>query len=279
MTDIEDLESDEAAPDPVHKVLGKQIKHLREQAGLTQAEFGKQAGYGMDLVSSVERGRRAAKPQFIDAAERILDARGLLKAVEEDIDKARLRYPAFFREFARLEAVAVERHEYETMVVPGLLQTEDYARAVFTMRRPLLDDETIELRVAARLARQEIFKRWPPPTLSFVLEEVILRRPFGGAAVLRGQLRQLARFARMRHVELQVMPTSRTDHPGPAGPLTLLEPPDSPKLAYGEVQDRNVWFTKREAVRAIEARYGIIRAQALTPHESLDFIETLLGEG
>lgn len=278
MTDIEDLEADEAAPDPVHKVLGKQIKHLREQAGLTQAEFGKQAGYGMDLVSSVERGRRAAKPQFIDAAERILDARGLLKAVEEDIDRARLRYPAFFREFARLETEAVELHEYATMVVPGLLQTEEYARALYRMRRPLLDEETVEHRVAARLARQKIFNRWPPPTLSFVLEEVVLQRPFGSEDVLRGQLRQLIAFGRMRHVELQVMPTQRSDHPGVAGPLILLETQEGQKLAYTEAQGRNVWFTKRDAVRTVDTRYGIIRAQALTPHESLHLIEQLAGE-
>ena len=74
------------------------------------------------------------------------------------------------------------------------------------------------------------------------------------------------------------MPTSCTDHPGVAGPLTLLEPKGRPKLAYGEVQDRNVWFVKREAVRAIENRYGIIRSQALTPGESLELIESLLGE-
>ncbi|MCH6159440.1 helix-turn-helix domain-containing protein [Streptomyces marispadix] len=278
MTDIDDLDTEANTSDPVHKILGKQIKHLREQAGLTQAEFGKKAGYGTDQVSSVERGRRPAKPQFIAAAERLLDARGLLKAVEDEVDKARLRYPAFFREFARLESEAVELHEYETMVVPGLLQTEDYARAVFTLRRPLLDEETIEARVAARLARQEIFNRWPPPTLSFVLEEVILHRPFGGATVLREQLQQLVRLAKLRHVELQVMPTHRTDHPGQAGPLILLETDDQPKVAYGEIQDRNVWFTKREAVRAVEARYGIIRAQALTPDESLGLIEKLLGE-
>ncbi len=172
----------------------------------------------------------------------------------------------------------MELHEYATMVVPGLLQTEDYARALYRMRRPLLDEETVEQRVTARLARQTIFNRWPPPTLSFVLEEVVLHRPFGGADILRGQLRQLLESGRMRHVELQVMPTKRTDHPGVAGPLILLEPKDGPKLAYAEAQGRNVWFTKRESVRAVESRYGIIRAQALTPQESLELIETLLGE-
>jgi transcriptional regulator with XRE-family HTH domain len=278
MTEIDDLDTESDNLDPVHKVLGKQIKHLREQAGLTQAEFGKQAGYGTDQVSSVERGRRPAKPPFIAAAEKFLDARGLLKVVEEDVDKARLRYPPFFREFARLETEAVELHEYATMVVPGLLQTEDYARALYRMRRPLLDEETVEQRVAERLERQKVFDRWPPPTLSFVVEEVVLHRPFGGAEVLRGQLRQLLSFGSMRHVELQVMPTSRTDHPGVAGPLILLEPEDGPKFAYTEGQGRNVWFTKHESVRKVDSRYGIIRAQALTPGESLDLIEKLLGE-
>ena len=94
---------------------------------------------------------------------------------------ARAQYPAFFRDAAKLEAEAVELHVYDTHPVPGLLQTEEYARAVFEMWRPLLDEEIIEQRVAARLARQEIFARRPRPHMSFVIEEAALRkRPLEG---------------------------------------------------------------------------------------------------
>lgn len=264
------------AVDPLLKAIGRQIKFLRERAGLTQAELGERIGYGVDLVSSVERGRRAPKPQFIDGAERVLDAGGVLKAVQDDVERA--RYPARFREFAMLEADAVEIHTYSNHVIPGLLQTRGYARAIYAMRRPTLSEEEIEQQVEARLARHSTLTREPPPVLSFVIEEVVLRRPLGGASVLHEQMRHLVQVGRLRHVEIQVMPTSCEEHAGLVGPMTLLEPADQPRVAYTEGQGRSTWFTEHADVRTIDARYGIIRAQALTPRETREFIEQLLGE-
>ena len=119
-------------------------------------------GYSASTIAAFEQGRRIPPPRFIDQADEVLDAGGVLQAMKEEV--ARAQYPAFFRDAARLEAEAVELHVYATQAVPGLLQTEEYARAVFAMRRPLLDEETIDQRVAARLARQEIFARTPLPT-------------------------------------------------------------------------------------------------------------------
>ncbi|HEV7629281.1 MAG TPA: Scr1 family TA system antitoxin-like transcriptional regulator, partial [Streptomyces sp.] len=110
------------------KCFGKQLKLLRERAELTQAELGSRIGYGADQVASVERGRRIPKPEMIEAADRELAAGGLLSAMKEEV--ARTRYPAFFRDAARLEAEAVEVDVYDTHIINGLLQTEDYARAV-----------------------------------------------------------------------------------------------------------------------------------------------------
>jgi hypothetical protein len=177
-----------------------------------------------------------------------------------------------------LEAEAVELHVYDTHVINGLLQTEDYARAVFTMRRPLLDEETIEERVTARLRRQEIFSRWPAPLMSFVIEEAVLRRPIGGAEVHRGQLEQILLTGQHRNVEIQVMPLRREDHAGLAGPFTLIETRSGQRIAYAEVQKSSSLYTDRTPVRDLEAQYGIIRAQALTPGESMAFVEELLGE-
>ncbi|MGH3313159.1 MAG: helix-turn-helix domain-containing protein [Streptomyces sp.] len=262
--------------DPLLKAIGKQIKVLRDRAGLTQVQFGQRIGYGVDLVSAVECGRRPPKPPFIDGAERELDAGGLLDAVRDDIERA--QYPARFREFVRLEAEALEIHSYSNHVVPGLLQTEDYAQALYRMRRPAFDDEVIEQHVAARMVRHSIFERRPAPVMSFVVEEAVLRRPLGGRAVLQGQQEHLLRSCRNRNVELQVMPIDVEEHAGLVGSLTLLELKDKPKVAYTESQERSTWFTERTDVRAIEARYGTIRAQALTPRESLEFIEKLLGD-
>ncbi|WP_055590668.1 helix-turn-helix domain-containing protein [Streptacidiphilus griseoplanus] len=258
------------------KGFGRQLKLLRERSGLTQAELGRQLGYSEDLISSVELGRRLAQPEFIDKADDVLGAGGMLAALKRSVAGA--RFPAFFRDFARLEAEAVERYAYDNMVINGLLQTEDYARALFTMRRPLLDEDTIEQRVAARMARREVIDRRPSPLLGFVIEEVVLQRPLGREQVLCGQLRHLLNIGQLRHVEIQVMPTSRSDNAGVAGPFTLLTPKGRQQVAYLEGQGRSTLITDTEEVRAIASRYGIIRAQALTPEESLAFIEKSLGE-
>jgi hypothetical protein len=179
---------------------------------------------------------------------------------------------------ARLEAEAVELCAYDTLVVNGLLQTEEYMRAILSMRRPLLDDETIELRVAARLARHEIFSRWPAPLLSFVMEESLLRRPLGGRAVLRGQLEHLLLTGDKRNVELQVMPLDREDNAGVDGPFTVITRKGGEQFVYAEVQGRSNLLTKRDETSLAAARYGIIRSQALSPRESLDPIAKLLGE-
>jgi transcriptional regulator with XRE-family HTH domain len=257
-------------------VFGRQLKLFRERAGMDRMRFGSLTGYSASTIASFEQGRRIPPPKFIDQADEVLEAGGVLGASKEEV--ARAQYPAFFRDAAKLEAEAVELYVYETHVVNGLLQTEEYTRALLGMRRPLLDEVTIEQRTAARLARQEIFDRWPAPLLSFVMEESVVRRPLGGQQVWRGQLEQLLLLGQKRNVELQVMPLAREDNAGVDGAFTLLMPRQGQQVGYMEAQGRSTLVTEREAVHALSARYGIIRAQALTPSESLAFIEKLLGE-
>ncbi|MBD0417904.1 helix-turn-helix domain-containing protein [Streptomyces sp. TRM S81-3] len=268
-----------ASPEPgtgILRVFGRQLKRFRLRSGLDRAEFGGRTGYSTATIAAYEQGRRVPPAKFIDVADELLDAGGVLQEMKGEV--ARAQYPAFFRDAARLEAEAVELHVYDTHVVNGLLQTEEYARAVFTMRRPLLNEETIEQRVAARMLRQEIFSRWPAPLMSFVIEEAVLRRPVGGASVRRGQLEQILLIGQYRNVEIQVMPLQREDHAGLAGPFTLIETTAGQRIAYAEVQKSSQLYTERTSVRELEAQYGIIRAQALTPRESMTFIEALLGE-
>ncbi|MCQ4202439.1 DUF5753 domain-containing protein, partial [Streptomyces coelicoflavus] len=179
---------------------------------------------------------------------------------------------------ARLEARATALNLYAVYAVPGLLQTEDYARAVFQMQRPLLPDEVIEQRLEARLARQEVFSRRPAPLMSFVIEEAVLRRPLGGRKVMRETLEQILLTAQLRHVEVQVMPTDRQDNAALGGPFTLIDTDKGQRIAYAEVQDDSRLYTEAARVRELEARYGILRSQALTPSESFAFIEKLMGE-
>lgn len=157
-----------------------------------------------------------------------------------------------------------------------MLQTEEYARTMFTIWCPRRTEEEIEQLVAARLARRAYFDRKPAPIASFVLEEALLQRPFGGAAVLRGQLEQLLLVGDNPNAEIQVMPTRVTDHACADGPFTLMTPQGGDQVAYLESQDSGQVITDREPVRGIAARYGILRAQALSPGESRRHIEKLL---
>ncbi|WP_329246476.1 helix-turn-helix transcriptional regulator [Streptomyces canus] len=262
--------------------LGKMVKLLRERKGLTQKEFGELVGYGPDAVSSMERGVRTLRPEVLIKADELLDAGGLLKEVlpevEEAMAKTRTRHPEWYRSYAGLEAEAVELHFYANHGVPGLLQTEDYARAVFAKRRPLLDEETIEKRVADRLSRQQVFERWPSPMVSYVLEEIVLDRPIGGRRVHADQLRRLLRIGGMRNIEIQVMPSGLEEHPNMDGAFNLLTPRGHGQVAYTEVQGYPRLITDSEEVRKIADRYGIMRAMALSPSESRKLIEQKLEE-
>lgn len=263
----------------LNRAVGRQVKLLRERAGLTQKELGDRLGYGEDLVSSLERGRRTPQPEFLDAADELLGAGGLLKATKEDVARAkaraRVRHPAWFRDYARLEGEAVEVNFYNNHDVPGLFQTERRTRALYKMRKPLLAEETIEQRVSSRMDRQRILTEWPPPIVTAVIEEVVLRRPIGGPEVHKEQLTRLLELGRLRTVELQVMPTDRSEHAGMGGSFTLLTPKGKPQVGYTEVQAVARLATDMDEVRILAARYGSIRAQALTPRESLALIERM----
>ncbi|AZS84557.1 XRE family transcriptional regulator [Streptomyces griseoviridis] len=272
---------DERQPEPepgsgVLRVFGRQLKRFRVRAGLERPEFGSLTGYSVSTIAAYEQGRRVPPPKFIDRADEVLDAGGVLQEMKEEV--ARAQYPAFFRDAAMLEGEAVELWVYATQAVPGLLQTEEYMRAVFGMWRPMLDEETVEQRVLARRARQDILDRRPPPLISFVIDEAVVRRPLGGWPVMRGQLEQLMLVGALRHVEIQIMPLDREDNAGVDGPFTVLYRSGGDQVAYLEAQGRSTMVSDRREVQGIASRYGIIRAQALSPRESLDFIEKLLRE-
>ncbi|GAA0931333.1 helix-turn-helix transcriptional regulator [Streptomyces thermoalcalitolerans] len=258
------------------RCFGQQLRLLRMSRGLTRAELGAKLGYSEDMITSVELGRRIPRPEFIDRADAVLDAGGLLMVMKEEV--ARARYPAFFRDAAKLEAEAVELHVYAGKAVPGLLQTEEYARAVCEMWLPLLDPDTVNQRVSSRLARQVIFDRQPPPTISFVIEEHVLRRPLGGWDVMRGQLEEVLLRAQQRNVVVQIMPIGCVEHAALDGPFTLYETQKGQRLAYIEARNDSRLFSERRSVREYEEQYGILRAQALTPRESLGLLEKMLGE-
>ncbi|WP_427921414.1 helix-turn-helix domain-containing protein [Streptomyces sp. cg40] len=256
--------------------VGRQLKLRREAKGMRAAEFGLAVGYGEDMVYKIEGGKRIPQPEYLDKAEEVLGADGLISAMKEDV--AKVRYPKKVRELAKLEAKAVETLSYANHNLHGLLQTEEFAWALLKTRRPSLSGDELERAVAARMARKGIFERSSAPELSFVQEEVTLTRPVGGRMVRRRQLEHLLELGQLRNVEIQVMPMDRWDHPGTGGRIQVLKFEDG--TAVGRMDDE---FGGRPVsdlrqLRILELRYGIIRAEALTARESLAYIEQLLGD-
>jgi transcriptional regulator with XRE-family HTH domain len=258
------------------RAFGQQVKLFREQRAWTRVELAQKVNYGPDLIASIEQGRRIAKPELIEAFDELLGAGGVLRAMTDEVEKA--RYPVFAREYVRREAQAVQLHSYDALFIHGLLQTEDYARALFRNHRPRLSEAVVEERVTARLDRQKLFRRRPEPIFSFVFEEAVLRRPLGGREVWRGQLEHLLLMGQQSNIDLQIMPIDCEEWAGSAGPLILVET-DKARLAYFEMQTASRLVADREIVRQLEAEYGTIRAQALDPLASRRLIEGWLREG
>ncbi|MER5850235.1 helix-turn-helix transcriptional regulator [Streptomyces sp. NPDC002012] len=255
---------------------GKLLQHLRKRAELNQQALGDAIGYSLEQVASVEQGRRPAKEAFTVAADRVLAAGGLLEVLQADVDRAKL--PQFFRNFALIEAEVLSRFSYDPLLVPGLLQTEAYARAVFGGHCPPFSEDIIDQHTEARLSRQKLLTRDPLAELSFIIGEEALRNPVGGAEVMRGQWQRLLEVGALRTVEVQVMPAGLGFHPGLDGPFVLVETKQLRRLGYIESQEVPSVVSDPAEVSAFGLRYGKLRSQALNVEASARLIERLVGE-
>ncbi|MGW1008613.1 helix-turn-helix domain-containing protein [Streptomyces termitum] len=257
-------------------IVGRRLKDRREKAGLSAAELGDLTGYGEDMIRKLERGDRIPRPEFLDKADEVLDAGGIVADLKNDVKE--VRYPKPIRDLAKLEARAVEFNMYFNFDIHGLLQTEEFSHAIMKTWRPAYTPTQLERYLAAREGRRAVLRKSPAPEFSFVQEEVSLRRPIGGRMVLRRQLEHLLEVSELPNVSIQVMPTAYADHPGTGGVIEMLKFSDGTAAGRmdGDFGGRPVSDPKR--LRLLDLRYGIIRSMALTPAESRDFIEQLLGE-
>ncbi|MGV9288038.1 helix-turn-helix domain-containing protein [Streptomyces sp. NPDC003719] len=256
--------------------VGRQLKLRREAVGIRAGDFGRAVGYGEDLVYKIEGGKRIPRPEYLERADEVLGAGGLLAAMKEDV--ARVRYPKKVRDLAQMEARAVEIGVYVCSSVPGLLQTPEHARALLESWQPAYSPEDLERRVAARMARRAIYDRCPAPALSFVMEEATLRRRVGGTMVRRQQFERLLEVGHLNNVTLQVMPMDSGPHSGMSGRIEVLKFEDGTAVGRSDGAFNGRPTHDPRQLRILELRYGTIRAQALPPGESLAFIEQLLGE-
>ncbi|GAA3821732.1 helix-turn-helix domain-containing protein [Streptomyces phyllanthi] len=256
--------------------VGRQLKLRREAVGMRAAEFGAVVGYGEDMVYKIESGKRIPRQEYLNKADEVLRAGGLIAATWEDVKK--VRYPKKVRELGKLEGKAVEIGVYECNSIHGLLQTPEHARALFEAWQPPYSPDDVERMVAACLARQSVFERDPAPSVHYVLEEAPLRRQVGGTMVWRQQLEHLLEMGRLNNVTLQVMPTNTEAHPGLDGRIELLKFPDGTAVGRADGLFNGRPVSDPRQLRILELQYGTIRAQALPPRESLAFIKQLLGE-
>ncbi|MFI1562486.1 helix-turn-helix domain-containing protein [Streptomyces sp. NPDC020490] len=256
--------------------VGLQLRLRREAAGMRVGEFAVAVGYGEDLVYKIESGKRIPRPEYLDTADEVLAAGGLVAAMKEDVKK--VRYPKKVRDLAQMEARAVELQLYDPLNVHGLLQTPEHAQALFRMRRPRYAEEEVERGVAARMARKSVFERDSAPELSFIQDEWTLRRRLGGSTVVRRQLEHLLELGQLPNVEIQVMPMDREEHAGVDGGIEVLKFEDGTAVGRSPGVSNGRPVTDPRQLRILELRYGITRAQALTPRESATIIEQLLGE-
>ncbi|MFE2937648.1 Scr1 family TA system antitoxin-like transcriptional regulator [Streptomyces sp. NPDC059255] len=258
------------------KAFGEVVKAFRKRAGLTQEEFAPRVQYSLQTVASIEQGRRFPQRAFVERAEEVLDGFGAIRGAARHLSR-KPGLASWFRQWALLEAEALNLYTYECRLIPGLLQTEAYARTLFVEQLPLFDDDQIEAQWAARAERQRLLRERPNTTYSFILEEHLFLRRTGGAEVTRGLVEHVLEIAELRNVEIQVMPQVRESHAGLDGPMRLLESPDNRWFAYCEGQESGQFISDPKVVSKLQMRYARMRSQALSLEDSLSLLRRMRG--
>ncbi|MFJ3248281.1 Scr1 family TA system antitoxin-like transcriptional regulator [Streptomyces sp. NPDC086782] len=266
----------EPEPSDSMKAFGAAHKAFRKRAGYTQEDYAPLVGYQPGTVASIEQGRRFPPRVFVERAEEVLDAFGALKGVYKHVGREK-GLASWFRQWAELEEQAISLYTFENRVVPGLLQTEAYARGLFSVRLPVLADPEIEAMITARLERQSLFAERPNTVFSFIVEEHVLRRGSGDAEVMRELISHLLEAAESRNVELQVMPMSRGVHAAVDGPIQLLETPENEWFAYCEAQRSGQLLVDPKSISVLHTRYAKLRSQALSPGDTRSLLERIRG--
>ncbi|TPN03393.1 helix-turn-helix domain-containing protein, partial [Mesorhizobium sp. B2-3-3] len=268
----------EPHPSDSLRTFGAVVQALREHAGLSRTELGARVQYSKHTVESVELGRRMPDEVFVERAEEALGNTGALRKAACHLTRGEAGLAAWFRRWARLEREAVSLCTYECRLVPGLLQSEAYARAVFEGTIPLRTDEELEVQLAARMERQAIMRERPTVPFSFIVEEHVFRRRFGDQEAMRELFEHVLRCSAPRNVTLQVVPLEAGLHTCLDGPVQVLETPEGRRLGYSEGQESGRLIADRKEVSVLYQRYDTLRSQALGPKESRDLLERLRGE-
>lgn len=248
--------------------FGAELRRYRLAAGLSQEGLGTLINYTGAFIGLVENAKRTPPRELAQAADRVLAANGALDQLWRLVDAD--SYPQWFRPYLDLEADATVIRVYDLRVVPGLLQTRDYARAVMRAGRLTATGEEVDQAADARIARQELLCTPDAPLLRVVLDEAVLHRVVGGPKVVREQLARLA--DPLPNVAVQVLPFAAGQHAGLDGPLTLLQFADQAPLGYADGRSRGRLIDDPDEVKQVSAVFDAIVGVALPPEISAEMI-------
>ncbi|MGH3277419.1 MAG: helix-turn-helix domain-containing protein [Streptosporangiaceae bacterium] len=275
-------------PTVVRMLLGIQLRRLREAAGVTPDQAGYAIRASRSKISRVEHGRVGFKARDVvdlltlyGVTEPLERERMLALAQQANDQGWWAKYddilPDWFESFVGLEQATQLIRTFELQFVPGLFQTPDYARDVIALGHGAASADEIEHRVSLRMARQKILAADDSPRIWAVIDESALRRPLGGADVMRSQLRHLIEIARYPQVTLQIMPFSRGGHPAAGGSFTVLRfaEPDLPDIVYIEQLTSALYLDRRDEVDHYMEVMNRLSAEADTPADSARFLEKI----
>ena len=267
--------------------LGIELRRLREEARLTIDQVAERLECSDSKISRIETGQVSATPRDVRDILEIYEVGEEHRAELMQIARE-ARQKGWWHAYGDIPvppAVAFETEAfsmsiYQSLVVHGLFQTKDYARAVLRAMRPQLAQEQIERRVELRMARQSILTRDQSPALWVVLDEAVLRRLIGGPEVMRQQLERLSEVGASPNVTLQLLPFASGEHAGLGGEFTLIGFPDpgDPNVVYIEMPSNDLWLEDPASVREYDHLFDLLRAAALSPAESAGFITKVAKE-
>jgi transcriptional regulator with XRE-family HTH domain len=265
-------EKDDDGPANGVQAFAQELRAQREAGGLTQEQLAKLMGYSPSVIAKLETCRTIPSPQHAGQADEALRTPGTFRRLRQAMING--AYEPWVRAYLEIEERATVLRWWESLVVPGLLQTEAYARAMIRAGRPGDSDAAIEQLVTARMDRQRIWEREDPepPMLFVVLGEAVLRQRVGDADVMRDQLGHLIEAAENPRITIQVLPFAAAAHPGLLGPLLVASFDNDRDAAYldnaldGQVTER------RKQVARVTLLYDTIRSEALSPSASVKMI-------
>ncbi|WP_371782518.1 helix-turn-helix domain-containing protein [Streptosporangium subroseum] len=254
--------------------FGIELRKYRLLSGFTQRKLCAAIHLSISQLSMLENGHRAPSRELAHKVDDVLGLGTALVDLLDRLNRTADQLPRWFRPWLEFEREAESLRMWEPLMVPGLLQTEAYARAILS-RSPGIANEQVEEHIAARMDRQGILRRPMPPTLWVILDESVLHRPIANPEVMKGQFQRLLEAAKSPWIFLQVLPYSSHNVIGLLGGFMVADMPKSaPPVAYIDSQSTEDRVSERiEEVKRLEFRYELIRVDALSRHESLSMIK------